>query len=99
VLTVCEAMGELGQPVAWAVAIDVSVIRDGEAVIDDVIATAVGVAIVLVMGHDCHAVDDFVEDDMDHDCHAIDDFIDNDMDEYMDDDIEAIMEAIEGAGI
>jgi hypothetical protein len=84
VLTVCEAMGELGQPVAWTVATDVSVIRDGEAVIDDVIATAVGVAIVLVM---------------DHDCHAIDDFIDNDMDMYIDDDIEDIMEAIEGAGI
>lgn len=77
-------MGELGQPVAWAVPTDVSVIRDGEAVSGDVIATAVGVAIVLIM---------------DHDCHAIDDSIDDDMDKYMDDDIEDIMEAMAGAGI
>jgi hypothetical protein len=63
-------MREVGIPDAVGVATDVTVMSDGEALmlIDEVIATAVGVAIVGgVEVHACHVIADIMEDDMDLD--------------------------------
>ena len=94
-LTVCVAMGAFGHPVDVGIATDVTVIRDGAALvlmlmlmlmlIDEVIATAVGVAIAVVVDQACHVIEDIIEDIMEED-------MDMDMDIHIEDDIEDIME-------
>jgi hypothetical protein len=61
-LTVCVAIGDFGQPLDVGMAIDEIVTRDGIAVMEEFIATAVGVAIAVVEDHTCHDVDIDIED-------------------------------------
>jgi hypothetical protein len=77
-LTVCVAIGEVGHPVDMGVATAESVMRDGVAVIDEVIDVGV------LVGHACHATEDIMED-------IIEDDIDIDIDIDIEDIIEDII--------